>query len=384
MIFFKYFLLYIIFNNFIKYIVNKNINNINFSSIRTKRKVIGEVIYKWTLPIPYYVDKNLDHNLIKIALNEIEYNTCIRFRQMNEMIDGISGIQYYFGNTCSSKVGRVLGKIWQRISIGDDCNEKGRIQHETLHALGIDHEHSRYDRHNFIYLIEKNVADEYKHNFLVVSEINSNTFNIPYDYGSIMHYDMYSFSKNGNPTMIPKDELYKTTIGHVHSFSFNDIKTVNLYYCAKKCSVKIYCFNGGYQNPNKCNTCICIEGFVGYNCRYFQKSKNFCGITTFIAHKISKEIKNGGNKYCIYHIKTLKRYKIGIKLNFVNIQTVEKKICEPDNSLEIKYWEDKTVTGARFCGIIIGTTFISKNDYVIIYFRSNNMGSNFKITFKRI
>lgn len=52
--------------------------------------------------------------------------------------------------------------------------------------------------------------------------------NTPYDYYSIMHYDVNAFSKNGQPTMIPKQEGVQ--IGEYPRLTPTDILEVRRFY----------------------------------------------------------------------------------------------------------------------------------------------------------
>ncbi|KAF7634726.1 Metalloendopeptidase [Meloidogyne graminicola] len=120
------------------------------------------------------------------AHKNIEENTCIRFANSSEG----DHIHYYWGYGCHSLVGRNGGKQW--LSLGPGCWTVNAV-HETLHALGSNHEQSRQDRDSFIKINEKNMIDNISDAFAIIE--GSPTGN-PYDFGSTMHYNNMAFSKN--------------------------------------------------------------------------------------------------------------------------------------------------------------------------------------------
>jgi len=69
------------------------------------------------------------------------------------------------------------------------------------------------------------------YNFQKYSHGEADPLDLPYDYGSIMHYSKYAFSSNGNPTIVPKDK--NASIGQRVALSKTDIKKINKFY---KCS----------------------------------------------------------------------------------------------------------------------------------------------------
>jgi Astacin (Peptidase family M12A) len=59
------------------------------------------------------------------------------------------------------------------------------------------------------------------------------TFNLPYDYGSVLHYSPYAFSSNGRPTIEPKDGKDETRnkFGQRLNLSQLDIEKIKKMYC---------------------------------------------------------------------------------------------------------------------------------------------------------
>lgn len=100
---------------------------------------------RWPNNTVYYeIDPNLynkselpDQSRITVAIQEIEYNTNIRFVKHTTESNYVKFI--YNANGCSSSVGMIGGM--QKIRLADWAT-KGNVIHEICHALGLLHEHN--------------------------------------------------------------------------------------------------------------------------------------------------------------------------------------------------------------------------------------------------
>ena len=183
--------------------------------------------YRWPGGrVPYYIDPALKQpERVQQAIQHWEAKTSIRFI----LLDGSNLNQYrdrvYFTSEggCWSQVGRQGGE--QKISLGDGCTA-GNAIHEIGHTVGLWHEQSRGDRDTFVEVRMQNVIAGMEHNF--DQHITDGTDVEVYDYGSIMHYPQDAFSKNGQPTIVPKQA--NAVIGQRQALSDLDVTTVKSMY----------------------------------------------------------------------------------------------------------------------------------------------------------
>uniref|UniRef100_A0A672Z056 Metalloendopeptidase n=1 Tax=Sphaeramia orbicularis TaxID=375764 RepID=A0A672Z056_9TELE len=161
--------------------------------------------------------------MLFIFLKEILLKTCIDFTPWKGEGNYIS---VYKGPGCSSMVGN---QRWgsQRLSIGEDCDSLGTVEHEFLHALGFWHEQSRSDRDDYVDIIKK-----YENNFKEHNDTESSALGVPYDYMSVMHYGKMYFSTGAGPTIVTKNPHFSDVIGQRIGFSASDLTKLNrLYNC---------------------------------------------------------------------------------------------------------------------------------------------------------
>lgn len=131
-------------------------------------------------------------------------------------------LQFIDSNGCASHVGMIGGP--QPVYISDACTE-GSVVHEIGHAIGLFHEHTRSDRNNFVTIDWDQIQNERDINF-EMQTANVDRYS-DYDYGSIMHYGEYFFSKSGKPTIIVGDGI---EIGQREALSPMDIESANNMY----------------------------------------------------------------------------------------------------------------------------------------------------------
>lgn len=166
-------------------------------------KSVGRTSARWPDNTVYYaIDSNLDNKTrIYDAIKHWEANTNIKFVERSSQSNYV---YFVSGSGCSSYIGMIGGK--QNITLSSSCST-GNTIHEIGHAIGLWHEQARVDRDNYITINYNNIQSGREHNFKTYAQqgFDGDEFTNALDFGSIMMYGSYSFSSNGQPTIVKKD-----------------------------------------------------------------------------------------------------------------------------------------------------------------------------------
>uniref|UniRef100_A0AC35FHC2 EGF-like domain-containing protein n=2 Tax=Panagrolaimus sp. PS1159 TaxID=55785 RepID=A0AC35FHC2_9BILA len=344
---------------------------------RPKRTLISNPNLRWnSFPIPFTIARGVNRTAVLAGIKLWQDATCITFQENG---NGRNALQYIFGSGCYSNIGMIGGV--QQVSIGQGCDYPAIVGHETGHALGFYHEQARFDRDSYVQILTQNIQSGLEAQFTKQSPNSMITFGVPYDYGSVMHYDPYSFSRNNQPTIQTIDFNYQDTIGQRIELSFNDVKKINFAYCNSTCSSRLPCQNGGYTDPKTCNTCRCPSGLTGTYCDTPIRYQNSnCGTLNLNATGTRATLSQSGFGYCNFIIQAPVGQRIAISVDSIRFNGFTP--CE-SSYVEIKYGWDIGNTGARFCSSVRTRQFVSATNTVLVLYRNLGTGS-FSITYSAV
>merc|ERR1711962_27751 len=176
--------------------------------------------------------------LIINTLNQLQnkFDGCIKFREASTG----NRVMVVDDDGCYSSVG--FNKYFERQNLSlspRECMYPAVIEHEFMHAIGVQHTHSRPDRDNYVTIIEENIQANATFNatdqFEKLDEEEYNTFGLPYDYLSVMHYSDSLFSNGKGKTILTHDSSMQDVIGRAQGVSEGDIELVKRMY---KCNGK--------------------------------------------------------------------------------------------------------------------------------------------------
>ncbi|VDM82049.1 unnamed protein product, partial [Strongylus vulgaris] len=230
------------------------------------------------------------------------------------------------------------------------------------HALGFYHEQGRYDRDSYVSIVSQNIQNGYLSQFTKQARSTMEDYGVGFDYGSVMHYDQFSFSSNGRYTIQTLDTNYQQTIGQREGPSFMDVKRINLAYCNETCAATLPCLNGGYTDPKNCGACRCPSGLGGTLCDRAAVNPAQCGSGDLVADASLKTLTVSGAVICSFVITVAITNSYNLQMIILNsfkaplgrrvyfevssFKFTAANLCTY-NFLEIKYAADLQRAGAR-------------------------------------
>ncbi|VDO86716.1 unnamed protein product [Haemonchus placei] len=144
------------------------------------------------------------------AIWRITNNTCIRFIKRSDQKDYVDIINER-GQGCFAHVGRAKGRARLQLESNEktSCIKPRAVIHELLHICGLWHEHMRYDRDNYVEILYGNIPEEKHHNFIKLGPSEATTYDLPYDYKSVMHYRKSDYAMPSKISIQTKDPKYQ-------------------------------------------------------------------------------------------------------------------------------------------------------------------------------
>uniref|UniRef100_A0A0N4Z264 Metalloendopeptidase n=1 Tax=Parastrongyloides trichosuri TaxID=131310 RepID=A0A0N4Z264_PARTI len=190
--------------------------------------------------IPYTIKgtfNKTERKVVRRAMDAIEENTCVVFKPRDEEEDYVQ-FENTFDEGCYSMVGKEGGPqtIMLESNTYQTCIAFEIVVHELLHTVGLWHEQMRVDRDSYIKVHYENIDRRMYPQFKKVTTDEATTYNVPYNYKSVMHYGKNAFARGpGLVTMETIDPVYQEVIGNVKEVAAGDYQKVCLIYNCQSC-----------------------------------------------------------------------------------------------------------------------------------------------------
>jgi len=112
-------------------------------------------------------------------------------------------VEFVKSNACASSVGKTVDAGGQAIFVAEACAFDNLV-HELGHCVGLQHQHCRSDRDNYLDVLMQNMAPGTQPNFEKLPRLPEDV--APFDFSSVMLFSRDAFSINGQDTLRIKSE----------------------------------------------------------------------------------------------------------------------------------------------------------------------------------
>ncbi|CAL4068074.1 unnamed protein product, partial [Meganyctiphanes norvegica] len=214
---------------------------------------------------------NVNRPSVMRGIDHIMEHTCVKFLETTNFKQKYQLFTKGNDNVCQAYIGRYQQITAHKIYIGKTCTSLGVVVHELCHALGLHHEHQRYDRDDHLHINLQNVKDGRDSEFIKQEDVD---LSIKFDFTSIMHYSLKVFTKNNKKTIITRNpldlQLIDRMTSQIKGLTYRDKILINrMYKCTDKWLVQCNrssdpCENDSYLGAN-CK-CVCSPGTTGKYC----------------------------------------------------------------------------------------------------------------------
>uniref|UniRef100_A0A0N4Z5H7 Peptidase M12A domain-containing protein n=1 Tax=Parastrongyloides trichosuri TaxID=131310 RepID=A0A0N4Z5H7_PARTI len=350
-----------------------------------KRSLIYTQGIQWNSEeiIHYFVNKELkDNENIHYAFHAIEENTAFKFQR--ELISKKTVKQALYMDYCTfTYIDTLFQEPIYRICLSKECiNDIICILQILLSIFGLLPPYLRFDRNNYVIINYSNIDSRFHRFFNILPLSKGETFGTPYDFGSLAHKPSNFSSKNGQPTIVPYFGYFKYMMGQVEQVSFNDYKVVNLKYFSDKCKgIKITCKNGGYQNPKKCDQCLCPDYYYGKYCDKFKEITEGCPEYDIEAREKPQNVTVQSKKLCNFLIQAPQGYKVHVQIDYIKARP--KNPCAINDAVTINYNKDKGASGLALCGAYRNINIPTESNEVLITYIGIRGASALSFTYYR-